>query len=559
MKKPGFIHEAYSRFHNYLLGNQLLALFQCFERGIQPGPLATWPKWKEPGRYVKKGEKALTLCMPFACKRTHTVIPQSGNGTEQDEEFTFTHFTYKSHWFVLAQTEGAEYKPAAIPEWNEQAALTGSCDDAFLAKLTPEGRALGYSTYVGGSGCNEGKAIAVESSRDVYVAGWTQSSNFPTVNPIQAQFQGIADAFVSELSAGGSSLYFSTCLGGSSYDEAGAIAVDSSGAVYITGSTRSSNLPLAGAFQGTYGGGDSDAFVSKLGPPPAVTRVTVNYTTSGGVIKPGIMVMEISGAGDIADGFTFNLTPAFDTASLLDAYPTATVFTTGDQAYMNGTDSDFAKSYNATWGRARARTIPAPGHHEYDILGAAGYYSYWGPAAGTPGQGWYSIDLGAWHIVVLNANCAAVGCGSGGAQDTWLRNDLATHTQACTLALFHEPLYTSSADGIVPNTAIQPLWQDLYNANADLVVNGHAHNYERFAPQDANGNLDTARGIIEIIAGTGGETLYGFNNPPASNSLVRNGTTFGVLKLTLHATSFDWQFVPVAGATFTDSGTQACH
>ncbi len=121
VKKPGFIHEAYSRFHNYSLGNQLLALFQCLEHGVQPGPLATFPKWKELGRHVKKGEKALTLCVPLACKRTRTVTKE--DGTEQDEEFTFTHFTYKAHWFVLAQTEGAEYKPTAMPEWNEQTTL----------------------------------------------------------------------------------------------------------------------------------------------------------------------------------------------------------------------------------------------------------------------------------------------------------------------------------------------------------------------------------------------------------------------------------------------------
>ena len=119
--KPGYIHEAYSRFHSYSLGNQLLALFQCFERGIQPGPLATFPKWKELRRHVKKGEKALTLCMPLTCKRTKTVTAE--DGTEQAEEFAFTHFTYKAHWFVLAQTQGAEYQPAALPEWNEQTAL----------------------------------------------------------------------------------------------------------------------------------------------------------------------------------------------------------------------------------------------------------------------------------------------------------------------------------------------------------------------------------------------------------------------------------------------------
>ena len=120
--EPGFIHEAYSRFHNYSLGKQLLALFQRFQRGIQPGPLATFPKWKELGRHVKKGEKALILCMPLACKRTKTV--KADDGTEQEEEFAYTHFTYKAHWFVLAQTDGAEYQPAALPEWNEETALS---------------------------------------------------------------------------------------------------------------------------------------------------------------------------------------------------------------------------------------------------------------------------------------------------------------------------------------------------------------------------------------------------------------------------------------------------
>jgi antirestriction protein ArdC len=121
VKKPGFIHEAYSRIHNYSLGNQLLALFQCFARGIQPGPLATFPKWRELGRYVKKGEKALTLCIPLTCRRTNTV--KKDDGTDQEEEFSFTHFTYKAHWFVLSQTEGTEYQPSAIAEWSEQIAL----------------------------------------------------------------------------------------------------------------------------------------------------------------------------------------------------------------------------------------------------------------------------------------------------------------------------------------------------------------------------------------------------------------------------------------------------
>ncbi len=142
VKKPGFIHEAYSRFHNYSLGNQLLALFQCFERCIPPGPLATWPKWKELGRYVKRGEKALTLCMPVNCKRTRTVTQQ--DGTEQDEEFTYTHFTSKAHWFVLAQTEGEELKPAAIPGWSEPKALE-TLKIERIEFTTLDGNAQGYA------------------------------------------------------------------------------------------------------------------------------------------------------------------------------------------------------------------------------------------------------------------------------------------------------------------------------------------------------------------------------------------------------------------------------
>ena len=266
------------------------------------------------------------------------------------------------------------------------------------------------------------------------------------------------------------------------------------------------------------------------------------------------------GAGDIADGFGFSLSGAFATAALLDASPTAIVFADGDHAYGHATDNDFARSYDPTWGRAKLRTIPVIGRHDYDSLNAAGYFNYFGPAAGDPTKGYYSINLGAWHIVSLNSLCTYVsgGCGVGSPEETWLVNDLASHTQACTLALFHEPLYTSSSQ-VTPNTAVQPLFQDLYNHNADLIVNGHAHNYERFAPQDANGNLDTARGIIEIVAGTGGEGHYSFNSTLAPNSLVRNSDTFGVLQLTLHQSSFDWKFIPVAGMTFTDSGTQACH
>jgi len=264
------------------------------------------------------------------------------------------------------------------------------------------------------------------------------------------------------------------------------------------------------------------------------------------------------GAGDIADALNMHLSDAIATAALIDAYPGATVFADGDLAHSDGTDADYTKAYGSIWGRFRARTLPVAGNHDYGVQNAVGYYNYWGPAAGNPTQGWYSLDLGAWHVVVLNSNCGFVGCAAGGVQETWLRNDLATHTQACTLAMWHEPLYTSSTIA-APNTDVRPLWQALYDNNVDLVVNGHAHNYERFAPQDAIGNSDPARGIIEIVSGTGGASHFPFNTAMAANSLIGNDATFGVLKLTLHSSSFDWQFLPVVGQTFADSGTQACH
>ncbi len=266
------------------------------------------------------------------------------------------------------------------------------------------------------------------------------------------------------------------------------------------------------------------------------------------------------GAGDIADGFDLDLSNAMATAALLDSLPSATVFANGDLAYNNGTDEDFLVSYDLTWGRERARTIPVIGDHEYFSLNGEGFFNYFGTVAGDPTQGYYSLNLGAWHIVVLNSQCSNVpgGCAAGSPQETWLKNDLAANTSLCTLALWHQPYYTSSSV-VTPDTAMQPMWVDLYNANADLIVNAHAHNYERFAPQDPYGNLNTTKGIIEIVAGTGGDSLFPFNSTIAANSLVRNDTTYGVLQFTLQSSSFSWQFNPVAGSTFTDSGTQACH
>jgi hypothetical protein len=258
------------------------------------------------------------------------------------------------------------------------------------------------------------------------------------------------------------------------------------------------------------------------------------------------------GAGDIA---TCSRTDDEVTANLLDTIP-GTVFTAGDNVYSDGTATEFSNCYNPSWGRHKARTRPAPGNHDYHTTGATGYYNYFGAAAGDPKKGYYSYDLGAWHVVVINSNCSEVGgCQAGSAQEQWLRADLTAHPATCTLAYWHHPLFSSGQHG--NDTEMRPIWQALYDARADVVINGHDHDYERFAPQNPAGQADASRGIREFVVGTGGAGLRAVGSGIA-NSQVRNGDTNGVLKLTLHPTSYDWQFVPEAGKTFTDAGTAAC-
>lgn len=268
------------------------------------------------------------------------------------------------------------------------------------------------------------------------------------------------------------------------------------------------------------------------------------------------------GAGDIT-----SCTQENDelTASLLDsaisaARGEAIVFTAGDNVYQDGTTEEYNQCYHPTWGRHRDRTRPAPGNHEYGTGNADGYFTYFGAAAGDPALGYYSYDLGGWHIVVLNTSdhCKLIGCGPGSPQEKWLRADLATHPAACTLAIWHDPLFASgSVHGGSPGVA--PFWEALYDYGAELVVNGHEHNYERFAPQAPAGELDTENGIRQIIVGTGGESHYRAGDTLLPNSEAADDDTYGVLKLTLRPTSYDWEFLPEEGGTFRDSGNGSCH
>jgi Ca2+-binding RTX toxin-like protein len=261
------------------------------------------------------------------------------------------------------------------------------------------------------------------------------------------------------------------------------------------------------------------------------------------------------GAGDIA---SCNSAGDEATAALLDGIG-GTVFTLGDNVYEKGTASEFANCYEPSWGRHKGRTYPAAGNHEYETPGASGYFDYFAAAAGDPTKGYYSYDLGSWHVVVLNSNCEQVGgCGAGSPQERWLREDLKAHPAACTAAYFHHPRFSSY--GSYTNAAMGPFWQALYDAGADVVLSGHSHNYERFAAQDPNGQADPAQGIRQFVVGTGGKSLHSFGTTVKANSEVRIDDAYGVLKLALHADGYDWEFVPVSGGTLSsDSGDDRCH
>ena len=229
----------------------------------------------------------------------------------------------------------------------------------------------------------------------------------------------------------------------------------------------------------------------------------------------------------------------------------------GDLAYPDGSKENF-NCYNKTWGRAKSRTRPAPGNHEFHAAGATPYFDYFGAAAGDPKTGYYGYELGTWHIIVLNSECRDVGgCEVGSPQEKWLRSDLAAHPSACTLAYWHKPLFSSGgAHG--NDLTVKPLWQALYDANADVIVGGHDHDYERFTPQTPDGAADSQRGIREFVIGTGGKNHRPFGEVKP-NSEVRDATAFGILKLTLKAGAYEWQFIPEAGKSFTDSGSGVCH
>ena len=259
------------------------------------------------------------------------------------------------------------------------------------------------------------------------------------------------------------------------------------------------------------------------------------------------------GAGDIAScGSRHD-----DATAAVVARQGGIVFTAGDNVYDVGSYQEFLDCYAPSWGRFKDRTFPAPGNHDYDTPGGTGYYRYFGARAGTAGKGWYAYNRATWRLYVLTSNCAAVGgCSMGSPQQRWLAADLAAHPHRCVLAYWHHPRFSSGKHG--NNLDVQGFWITLYRADAEVIINGHDHDYERFAKQNYNGQRRPYHGIREFVVGTGGAGLRPFG-PLLANSVVSRADTFGVLKLVLRPGKYSWQFLPAAGGTFTDSGRGLCH
>jgi len=242
------------------------------------------------------------------------------------------------------------------------------------------------------------------------------------------------------------------------------------------------------------------------------------------------------------------------TAQLVQTINPDAVLTLGDNQYARGELAAFEQVYDSTWGAFKAITYPTVGNHDY-YSGGEGYFTYFGSRAGDPAKGYYSFDLGDWHIVSLNSNCDIVGCSAQSEQANWLRADLAAHPNYCTLAYWHHPRFSSGVHGDTNN--LNDLYKILYGSNVELILSGHDHHYERFVPLAPDGRFDSDKGIVQFVVGTGGRSLR--STLPRFSSKKRSGRNFGVLKLELLPNSYTWSFLPTEGSSFSDEGSATCH
>jgi acid phosphatase type 7 len=337
--------------------------------------------------------------------------------------------------------------------------------------------------------------------------------------------------------------------------ESGALApellVEVAASASSSSSTSASTSSTTSTTRAPTSSSTSSSTTTTLGQTTTTLGPTTTTVAGGSGSDP-----TIAAAGDIAcDSSTPGATTCHQaaTADLLAAGGFTAVLGLGDHQYPSGALVDFNAYYDPTWGRVKAKTYPAPGNHEYQTSGAAGYFAYFGDRAGPAGRGYYSFNVGSWHLISLNSEISTA---AGSAQETWLKDDLAANSQRCTLAYWHKPLFSSGPHG--NNPSVKPLWDALYAAGIEVVLAGHDHDYERFAPQTPSGSADATRGIREFVVGTGGKEHYSISSTKP-NSQVHNTDTFGVLRLTLHPDGYDWKFLPEVGKTFTDSGTSPCH
>ncbi|MFH1833002.1 MAG: metallophosphoesterase [Candidatus Levyibacteriota bacterium] len=266
-------------------------------------------------------------------------------------------------------------------------------------------------------------------------------------------------------------------------------------------------------------------------------------------------------AGDIGDCWSKN-TAATETAKLLGKFPGIPILTLGDNSNIDGTKEDYETCFDPTWGRYKDRIFPSVGNHDYHAKGAVPYYEYFGEKAGEPGKGYYSFNLGNWHLIAVNTDIIADPCSATSdickgflEEMDWLKKDLEQNKTDCTLIFGHYPRFSS---GITSATiGVDPLWKLAYSENVDLILNGHAHDYERFAPQDPQGNLDLKRGIREIVVGTGGADLTGYGDIAKNTEIITN-RVHGILKLILGKGEYGWEFISVDGS-FVDKGQSSCH
>ena len=307
------------------------------------------------------------------------------------------------------------------------------------------------------------------------------------------------------------------------------------------------------------------AYVAVLMTAGSLLAASLPGAAGAAATTQGVAAPVLAAAGDIAcspGDATFNgglgtskRCQQKATSDLVLANAPTAVAALGDNQYDAATATEFAGSYDRTWGRFKSITHPTPGNHEYWSPGATGYFDYFGAQAGGRTTGYYSYDLGTWHIVVLNANCGQVGgCAAGSAQERWLKADLAAHPASCTLAYWHQPRFSSARQG--DNAALADFWSDLYAAHAEIVLNGHHHHYERFAPMSPAGTADAA-GVREFIVGTGGEDVQAFGTPKAASQVRLRA--FGVLFLTLGSGAYSWRFASDTGGATLDAGSDVCH